>query len=132
MRSSNHLACTENRRCSVPFCAGTARPRTGEDAGEGGRRLGSGGRTAHSDEPGGGGRKKKKKGREGNSGSGQEEAEAGAREGDGVSRARGKEEIRGTQNYRFALPLSLSFMRQSELNTASLIRKPIPKPKSII
>ena len=36
MRSSNHLARTENRRCSVPFCAGTARPRTGEDAGEGG------------------------------------------------------------------------------------------------
>ena len=64
MRVRIHLACLENRRCSVPFWAGIARPRKGEDAGEGERRLGSGGRTVHSDEQGGGGRKKKKKGRE--------------------------------------------------------------------
>ena len=36
MRVRIHLACLENRRCSVPFWAGIARPRTGEDAGAGG------------------------------------------------------------------------------------------------
>ena len=34
MRVRIHLACLENRRCSVPFWAGIARPRKGEDAGD--------------------------------------------------------------------------------------------------
>ena len=61
----------------------------------------------------------------------QEEEEAGAQ--GGLLAARGGGEIRGLRNYHSALPYSLSFdPRWFILNTDSLIRKPISKPKSII
>ena len=66
---------------------------------------------------------------------GRQEEEAAAEEewrkresvvGGGIA-AMGKE-IKGTRNYQFAPPFSLSFIRQSKLNTASLIRNRIPNP----
>ena len=77
--------------------------------------------------------KEEKRSREGEE-QGRREAEAEA-EGrrtvwGGVAAREGRN--KGTRNYRFALPFFFSFIRQSILNAASLIRKPIPKPKSII
>ena len=90
MRVRIHLACPENRRCSVPFCAGTARLRTGEDAGDVAWALVVRGRRR----PGvRGGEAKHREGGE-NRGVKQQKVEGGGGMSGGRGRGKGGEEIR--------------------------------------